>query len=200
MVDGSDKDHRYIKKICKKYRRKDRRIKYKKLEKNLGISENTNTCIDLSTGDYIGLLDHDDLLHSSALFEVTRVICEQDADVIYTDEDKVDAKSRMYFKPDFAIDNLRANNYICHFLVFRRLLLDVVGRFDAMCDGSQDHDLTLRLAEKAQNIAHIPKILYHWRISADSTATDPFAKSYAAEAGITAVTNHLRWLRFGGNC
>ncbi|GMO28716.1 MAG: hypothetical protein Ta2B_09600 [Termitinemataceae bacterium] len=196
MADGSDKEYRLARKICRKYAKKDSRIKYKKLEKNFGISENTNACIDLSTGDYIGLLDHDDLLHPSALFEVMCVICEHDADIIYTDEDNVDAKSKEYlhtrFKQDFAIDNLRASNYICHFMVFRKSLLDVVGRYNSKFDGSQDHDMVLRLCEKTKNIVHIPKVLYHWRICKNSVALSIGEKPYAAEAGIAAVTDHLR--------
>lgn len=195
LADGSDKEHGYVKKVVEDYTKKDTRIKYKILEKNRGISENTNQCIKMSTGEYIGLFDHDDLLHPSALFEYMKVICEKDADFIYCDEDKFETNVNIrfdpHFKPDFAIDNLRANNYICHFTVFKKSLLDEVGLFRKEFDGSQDHDMILRLAEKARNIVHIPKILYHWRVSLNSVASDPYAKPYTIEAGINAVTQHL---------
>ena len=107
----------------------DSRIKYKKIEKNLGISGNTNVCFGMATGQYIGLFDHDDLLHPSVLYEYMKVICEQDADYIYCDEvtfegNSIDNMLTIHFKPDFSIDNLRANNYICHFSVFSDKLLD----------------------------------------------------------------------------
>lgn len=195
LADGSDKEHRYIKNIIKEYIKNDKRIKYKSLEVNCGISENTNECIKMATGEYIALFDHDDVLHPSALFEYMKVICEKDADFIYCDEDKFERDVEKcfdpYFKPDFAIDNLRANNYICHFTVFKKNLLDEVGVFRKEFDGSQDHDMILRLTEKARNIVHVPKILYHWRVSSNSVASDPYAKPYTIEAGIEAVKQHL---------
>jgi GT2 family glycosyltransferase len=195
LADGSDEEHVFIKNICEKLAIKDKRIKYKKLEKNLGISGNSNACIDMTTGDYIGLLDHDDLLHPSALFEVMKAICEKDADFIYTDEDKVDEETKNYFehhfKPDFAVDNLRAYNYICHFTVFAKSLLDKAGKFDSKYDGAQDYDIILRLTEKAACIAHVPKVLYHWRTTSGSTAINVDGKMYAVNAGIEAVRSHL---------
>lgn len=195
LADGSDKEHNYIKKIVQDYMKNDSRIKYKILEKNVGISENTNECIKMTTGEYIGLFDHDDLLHSAALFEYMKAICEKGADFIYCDEDKfetsVDYCFDPYFKPDFAIDNLRANNYICHFTVFKKSLLGEVGLFRKEFDGSQDHDMILRLTEKAKCIVHVPKILYHWRVSTNSVASDPYAKPYTIKAGINAVKEHL---------
>jgi GT2 family glycosyltransferase len=195
LADGSDQNHSYVKENAKKLAIKDKRIRYKKLEKNLGISGNTNACIDMAIGDYIGLLDHDDLLHPSALFEVMKVICKKNADFIYTDEDKVDKETKNYFephfKPDFAIDNLRANNYICHFLTFQKSLLDGGEKFDPQFDGSQDHDITFKLTEKAKCIIHIPKILYHWRATSGSTALDSHAKDYTKNTGIKAVQGHL---------
>jgi len=196
LADGSDDEHGYVGEYCKKLSLADKRIVYKKLEKNGGISENTNACIDMSSGDYIALFDHDDLLHSSALFEYMKVICEKGADFIYCDEDKFEKVGKRsfdpFFKPDFAPDNLRANNYICHFTVFSRELLNKVGGFRKEFDGSQDHDLVLRLTEKANCIVHIPKILYHWRVSAVSVASDPYAKPYTITAGINAVSEHLQ--------
>ncbi|GAA0727090.1 hypothetical protein GCM10008905_24290 [Clostridium malenominatum] len=195
LADGSDKEHSYVKRIVADYIKKDKRIKYKILERNGGISENTNECIKMATGEYIALFDHDDLLHPSALFEYMKVICEHDADFIYCDEDKfetdVNIRFDPYFKPDFAIDNLRTNNYICHFTVFKKSLLDKVGLFRKEFDGSQDHDMILRLTEKAQNIVHVPQILYHWRVSLNSVASDPYAKPYTIKSGINAVMEHL---------
>jgi GT2 family glycosyltransferase len=196
LADGSDKNHGHVKNICKKHAGKDSRIIYKKLDRNLGISGNTNECVAMSSGEYIALLDHDDLLHPSALYEAMKIICAEDADVIYTDEDKVDGNTRAYsephFKPDFAIDNLRAYNYICHLTIFKRSLLDKVGLFNPIFDGAQDHDMILRLTEKSKKIIHIPKILYHWRITGNSTSLDTKSKPYVAKAGIDAVSGHLK--------
>ena len=196
LVDGSDREHGYVEEVCRLYAQKDPRIKYKKLLNNEGISENTNAAIEMATGHYIGLLDHDDLLHPSALFEYMKVICRQDADVIYCDEDKFGTVDGVHFgpnhKPDFSIDYLRNNNYICHFLVFKKELLDKVGLFRKQCDGSQDHDMILRLTEVTDKIAHVPHILYHWRASDTSVAFNPDAKPYSAEAGILAINEHLQ--------
>lgn len=195
LADGSDNEHDYVGKIIKNYIKKDKRIKYKKLDKNRGISENTNECIEMANGDYIALFDHDDLLHPSALFEYMKVICEKDADFIYCDEltfeGSLDKVITMHFKPDYAIDNLRANNYICHFSVFKKSLIDEVGMFRKEFDGSQDHDMILRLTEKAQNIIHIPKVLYFWRSHPNSVAADINSKTYAIDAGKRAVKDHI---------
>ncbi len=196
LADGSDEEHDYVKKEVKKIQKKDSRVLYKKLEKNLGISENTNAALEMATGEYIALFDHDDLLHPSALYEYMKVICEKDADFIYCDEDKVSEDGKYYFDPhfksDFAIDTLRTNNYICHFSVFKKELLQKTGLFRKEFDGSQDHDMILRLVSNTNSIIHIPKILYHWRVNPNSTASDPFAKSYTAESGIKAVKEDLK--------
>ena len=203
MADGSDAQHADVQRICKEYVRRDKRIRYRKLEKNLGISGNTNACLEMVTGDYIGLFDHDDLLHPAALYEVMRAIESTGADFIYTDEcifhDTPKDAYLPHFKPDFASDNLRANNYICHFTVFRRSLLDEAGQFDPICDGSQDHDMVLRLTEKAQRVAHIPEILYYWRAHAGSVAESPGEKPYVIEAGIRAIEKQLERLRLEGS-
>ena len=195
LADGSDDEHDSVETIVSHYSKDDKRIVYKRLEENLGISENTNACIDMATGDYIALFDHDDLLHPSALYKYMQVICEKQADFIYCDEDKFttlgDGFFDAHFKPDFAVDNLRSNNYICHFTVFKKNLLDVAGKFRKEFDGSQDHDIILRLTEKAEHIVHVPEILYHWRVSAVSVASDPYAKPYTIQAGINAVSEHL---------
>lgn len=196
MADGSDSDHSYVSEICKEYSLKDNRIKYKKLSENKGISENTNACIDMAVGNYIALFDHDDFLHPSALYENMKVICQKDADFIYTDEaifkgDNIFNIVTKHYKPDFAIDNLRANNYICHFSVFRAELLEKTGKFNSKYDGSQDHDMILRLTEKADNICHIPKILYFWRSHPESVAGNIGIKDYAIAAAKNAVNAHL---------
>ena len=195
MADGSDEAHGNVERICRQYMRKDLRIKYQRLEENLGISGNTNACLEMATGDYIGLFDHDDLLHPAALHEVMRAICEQDADFIYTDENTFHEKPEdafcPHFKPDYAPDTLRSYNYICHFTVFSRELLDEVGNFRREFDGSQDYDMVLRLTEKASKIVHIPEILYFWRAHSGSTAGDISAKPYTMDAARRALGEHL---------
>lgn len=195
LADGSDDVHAYVKEVVDSYQ--DSRIRYMKLEKNEGISGNTNKCLELATGEYIGLFDHDDILHPSALFEYTKVINEQGADYIYCDETtfksgNIDHMLTMHFKPDYAIDNLRANNYICHFSVFKRTLLEGTELFRSKYDGSQDHDMILRLTDKAQKIVHVPRLLYYWRCHALSVASNISAKTYAIDAAKGAVADSLR--------
>ena len=197
LADGSDAEHAYVEQVCREYSEKDNRILYQKLEKNGGISENTNRCLAMATGDYIGLFDHDDILHPSVLFEYMRAICDEDADYIYCDEttfhgNSIDNMITLHFKPDFAIDNLRANNYICHFSVFDRKLLDGMEVFRSRFDGSQDHDMILRLTARAKHVVHIPKLMYYWRSHKESVASDINAKSYAIEAAKGAVADHLQ--------
>lgn len=172
----------------------DTRIKYLHLDENLGIAENTNCALKMAAGDYIGLLDHDDLLEPNALFEVVNAIIDS-ADMVYTDEDKVlEDLSEYYaphFKPDFSIDLLRSNNYITHFIVVKKSLVDKIGGFDSQFDGAQDYDFILRCVENSTKIVHIPKILYHWRMHENSTAANQESKSYAFDAGVKAVQAHL---------
>ena len=196
LADGSDEFHAYVEEYCLKESEADSRITYKKLERNEGISGNTNRCFELAKGEYIALFDHDDILHPSVLFEYVKVINEKHADYIYCDETtfhkgSVDKMITMHFKPDYAIDNLRANNYICHFSCFDRKLLEGEELFRSKFDGSQDHDMILRLTDKAKNIVHVPKLMYYWRSHAGSVASDINAKSYAIEAAKGAVADHL---------
>ena len=195
LADGSDAAHPQVERIVMQFQQRDNRIKYRKLEKNFGISGNTNACIEMATGDYIALFDHDDLLHPSVLYENMKAICEQGADFIYTDELTFQGTTKnitvAHFKPDFAIDNLRANNYICHFTVFQKSLLDKTGLFRSECDGSQDFDMVLRLTEQAQKIVHIPKPLYFWRSHAQSVASSVGAKPYVIQAAKKAIGDHL---------
>ena len=204
IADGSDDEHGYVAEIIKEYMESDKktnaagesRIKYKKLEKNLGISGNTNVCFDLAKGDYIGLFDHDDLLHPSVLYRYMREIEDTGADFLYCDEatfkgNSINNMITMHFKPDFAIDNLRANNYICHFSVFSKELSDKAGRFRSEFDGSQDHDMILRLTAVAKKIRHVPGVFYYWRSHQGSTAADIHSKDYAINAAKGAVAAHL---------
>ncbi len=210
LADGSDSEHSEVGRIVAEYMEKDRgaspsgkcRIAYKKIE-NQGISGNTNECYDLVEGDYIGLCDHDDLLHPSALFYYMQRIEETGADFLYCDEatfkgESINNMITLHFKPEFAIDNLCANNYICHFSVFRTSLAQEVGRFRSECDGAQDHDMILRLTAKAKRIEHVPRILYYWRSHEGSTAADINAKTYAIDAAKRAVGSYLTSKGFEG--
>ncbi len=203
LADGSDDQHGYVEEIVREYAERDGkgRIRYRKLDHNGGISENTNACFTDATGDWLALMDHDDLLHPSALYEFMCVLEEKDAWFLYSDEstftgDSVDHMITMHFKPDFAPDNLRANNYICHFSAFRKELPEMVGRFRKEYDGSQDHDMILRLTAEAlkhgDGVVHVPKILYYWRSHEGSTAADINAKTYAIDAAKRAVASHLK--------
>ena len=195
LADGSDDKHGFVGEICGQYAYSNDKIKYKKLEKNLGISGNTNACIEMSTGNYIALFDHDDLLDPSVLYYNMIEIENKNADFIYTDEavfaEVPEDAYGPHFKPDFAIDNLRAHNYICHFSVFSRELLDQIGLFRDKCHGSQDYDIILRLTEKAKSISHIPKILYFWRCHENSVASDISAKPYVIDAAHIALNDHF---------
>ena len=171
------------------------RIRYQKLTENEGIAGNTNHGFELATGDYIALLDHDDILHPCALWYTAQAIVEQGADFVYTDEatfeGKVENVVLYHFKPDFILDNLRSNNYICHLTTFSKELMEQAGGGErAEYNGSQDYDLFLRLTEKARKIAHIPHALYYWRSSPNSTASDISAKTYCIDAGIAALKAH----------
>ena len=198
LADGSEESCAYVGQICQEYQKADQeragggRILYQRLESNEGISGNTNRCLAMATGEYIGLFDHDDIIHPSVLYEYAKVINEQGADYIYCDEttfknNDINKMLTMHFKPDYAIDNLRANNYICHFSVFRRQLLDGDELFRTKYDGSQDHDMIMRLTDAADKICHIPKILYFWRSHKMSTSMNLDSKSYAVAAGRQAV-------------
>ena len=197
LADGSDDKHTDVGRICQEYIEKDSRIKYQKIEKNLGISGNTNVCFSMATGNFIGLFDHDDVMHPSLLFECVKTVCEKDADYVYTDEatftsPNLDDLIVLHCKPDYSPENLRANNYICHFSMFDADLLKKTGLFRPEYDGSQDHDMILRLTEEAKHVCHIPKILYYWRSHPNSVAADIGAKTYAIDAAKRAVHDHMR--------
>jgi len=202
LSDGNSANEN-IKKILNNYKDGDKRIKVKFLDKNMGIVGNSNEALKLAEGDYIGLLDHDDTLAPFALFEAVKAINKNhDADFIYSDEDKLseDGKSRFSpnFKPDFSPDLLRSHNYICHFSIFKKELLNNIGFFNEGYEGSQDYDLILRASEQAKKIIHIPKVLYHWRISQNSTALRADSKMYAYVSAKKALEEHLKRIGLNG--
>ena len=183
--------------LLKELTAKDNRIKYVSHEESLQISENTNSAIEIATGDFIAFADHDDELTPNALFECVKAINEKPQTlVIYTDEDKMSMDGHKFFqphfKPDYNPDLLCTVNYICHLFVVSRKVIEKVGGLRSEFDGAQDYDFVLRCVEavKDEEICHIPKILYHWRCHEDSTAENPESKLYAFEAGRRAVQAH----------
>lgn len=200
LADGSPEHDEKLEEIYKN----DSRIKYKFIGENKGIAGNTNEAIAMATGDYIALFDHDDLLPVFSLFEVVKCINENpDVEFIYTDEDKItttkEPRFNPHFKPDFSLDFLRANNYICHFSIFKKELMEKLGGERSKYDGAQDFDIILRVAETTNKIIHIPKVLYHWRVHPNSTAmAGGDAKPYAYEAGIPAIQDHLERMGLKG--
>ena len=195
LADASDEDHAYVGELVRGYLKDDARIKYTKLVSNGGISANTNAALALAGGQVVAILDHDDILHPSALFAVADAFARRGADFVYTDEARFDSARRCIVesarKSDFDPDLLRGMNYICHFAAFSRKLLDGVGCFDPRFDGAQDHDLFLRLTEKAERIVHLPEVLYYWRSHAGSTAQIKDSKPQAGNAGAAAVKASL---------
>ena len=201
LVNASPEDV-HLTSLLENWAMRDKRIRVIRLEKNLGIAQNTNAGIAASTGEFIAFLDHDDFLEPDALF------CYADAlnkdktiDVFYSDEDKTDEYAAHYFYPhfksDFNIDLLHANNYMCHFLAVRKSLVDTVGGLNEKFDGAQDYDFVLRLTENTKKIYHCPRILYHWRCSNQSTAASQGNKMYAIHAGKAALNAHYK--RIGWN-
>lgn len=192
MADGSPEPIVYINKYLK-----DERIKYSIIGENKGISGNTNEALKLVTGDYIGLLDHDDLLPVFSLYEVVKTINENpNAQFIYTDEDRIENEDKqrygVFFKPDFSPYTLNSSNYICHFSIFKKELMDKLGGFRSEYDGSQDFDIVARASEETKNIVHIPKVLYHWRVHQNSTAGNSDSKPYAFEVGKKVIKDHIK--------
>jgi glycosyltransferase involved in cell wall biosynthesis len=195
IADGSATDR--VEQVVREYAAQDERIRYERLAENKGISQNTNAALALASGDYVGLLDHDDILLPGALYELVKALNEQgEADALYTDEDKVSMDlSRHFqphFKPDFNMEYLCSNNYICHFFLVKRAIALAVGGFRSEFDGAQDHDFIFRCTEQADRVLHIPKVLYSWRSHETSTAANPESKLYAYEAGKRAVAAHLQ--------
>ncbi len=173
---------------------KDPRLRLTRLSRNAGIAAASNAALALATGEFVALLDHDDLLTRHALLEMARAIVDHDPDVLYSDEGLISAGGRAHtahLKPDFSPDLLLAHNYITHLLVARRALVTAVGGFRDACNGAQDYDLALRLTERARRVAHVRQVLYHWRMAPHSTSRDAKAKPYALDAGLTAVSDAL---------
>ena len=197
LADGSTDDAAWT--VIKGLQQTDQRIKCKRIAGNKGIAGNSNEALQMASGDYAALLDHDDLLSPDALFEVVRCISSGDVppEVVYSDEDKTDAGGGRFFdphfKPGFSWGLLRCNNYICHFFVVSRSLLERYGIvFSTGFDGAQDYDFILRCVEQANAVVHIPRVLYHWRVHSASTAGGAAAKGYTHEAGRRALQAHLK--------
>ena len=182
--------------VLGRYAGGDERIRVKNLEENLGIAGNTNEALEMARGEFVGLLDHDDLLAPQALFRIAEALtADPQADAVYTDEDKVTTDLsehfQPHFKPDFNLDLLRSNNYITHFFVVRTRLASEAGGFRKEFDGAQDYDFIFRCTEGAKKVLHVPEVLYHWRTHKASTADNPASKMYAFEAGKRAIEAHL---------
>lgn len=193
LSDGSGEDSP-MEGMLKKAEAMDSRIRAVRNSSQLHIAENTNAAIRAAKGDFIAFCDHDDLLAPNALFEVIKALnARPDADLIYTDEDKVTTGPKYMqpnLKPDYDPDLLTSVNYICHLTVVRRSMIDQAGMLDPLFDGAQDYDFILRATEKTDRIVHVPKIVYHWRFFEGSTAANPESKQYAFEAGRRAIQAH----------
>lgn len=189
-------DNEEMQKVLAEYSAGDSQVRFCNLKENLGIAENTNRAFAMAKGEFVGLLDHDDLLAPNALYEIVKILQDHpQADALYTDEDKVttelDEHFQPHLKPDFNLDLLRSNNYICHFFVVRKSIVEKAGGFRKEFDGAQDYDFIFRCTENAGEVLHVPEILYHWRTHKASTADNPASKMYAFEAGKRAIEAHL---------
>ena len=193
IADASTKDD--VKECLQEYAGRDSRIEVKYLDKNLGIAANSNEALSLATGEYVALLDHDDELSPDALYEIVKLLQDHpDADMIYSDEDKLDVdgnRTLPFFKPDWSPDLFLSCMYTGHLGVYRKSLIDKVGGFREGYDGSQDYDMVLRVIEKTNSIYHIPKILYHWRITQGSAAGSLDSKTYAYNAAKRALHDYM---------
>lgn len=180
----------------------DPRIRVISGEGNEGISGNTNRAVAACRGDYVALCDHDDVLTPNALWHVAQAICREAPDMLYSDEDKLTEdgciRTDPHRKPDFCPDNLRSGNYVCHLMVIRRSLLEALGGLRPAFDGSQDHDLVLRIAERTDRICHIPRVLYHWRTVGKSMSHQRLAQ--CQDAAARAVTEHMGRIGYPGVC
>lgn len=194
LVNASANNER-INSTVEEWIQKNSRIKFKKLDNNLGISGNTNEAISIASGEWIAFLDHDDTISPNALYEMVSSFNIEENDVYYSDEDKLleDGSKRVipHFKPDFSPDLLYSVNYITHFTIVRKSIIDEIGGLSSNYDGAQDYDLLLKIYEKTVKFKHISKVLYHWRISSSSTASNPESKQYTIESGRRALQDHL---------
>ena len=195
-IANASPDNEEMQRVLADYSAKDVRVRFCSLKENLGIAENTNRAFAMAKGEFMGLLDHDDLLAPNALYEIVNTLQDHpQADALYTDEDKVttdlDEHFQPHLKPDFNLDLLRSNNYICHFFVVRKSIVEKAGGFRKEFDGAQDYDFIFRCTENAREVLHVPEILYHWRTHKASIADNPASKMYAFEAGKRAIEAHL---------
>jgi len=194
IVDGGSLKS-YIKRVLDEYAYRDKRIKIIYLKENKGIAGNLNEGLSIVTGEFVGFLDHDDEISPDALYEIVKYLNENpELDFIYTDEDKITTKGKRidpHFKPDWSPDTLYSCNYITHFSVIKKSIIDELGGFREGYDGSQDYDLFLRVMEKTKRVAHIPKVLYHWRMITESAASSSNAKPYAYIAAKKAIKDSL---------
>ena len=196
VIGNASPEDETMARVLKEYTEKDTRVKNILIPENIGIAENTNAALAAATGEFVGFMDHDDLLSADALFEIAiRLEKDPSIDVFYTDEDKVRTDLSEYFqphfKPDFNLDLLRSNNYICHFFVVRRKIAEKTGGLRPEYNGAQDYDFIFRCTEMAGKIVHVPRVLYHWRVHSASTADNPASKLYAYEAGKKAIEGNL---------
>lgn len=195
-IANANPENEEVARILNQYLEMDKRIQVVNVPENLGIAQNTNKALSIAKGDYIGLLDHDDKLAADALFEAVKTVNDENADVIYTDEDKITMSGEKHFqpnfKPEFNLDMLRSNNYICHFFIAKASLMKEIGGFRGEYNGAQDYDMIFRCTERADNIVRIPKVLYHWRMHEQSTAENPESKRYAFDAGKKVIEDHLK--------
>ena len=195
-IANANPENEEVARILNQYLEMDKRIQVVNVPENLGIAQNTNKALSIAKGDYIGLLDHDDILATDALFEAAKTVNDENADVIYTDEDKITMSGEKHFqpnfKPEFNLDMLRSNNYICHFFIAKASLMKEIGGFRGEYNGAQDYDMIFRCTERADNIVRIPKVLYHWRMHEQSTAENPESKRYAFDAGKKVIEDHLK--------
>lgn len=194
LSDGSGKDSP-LKALLMELKKRDSRIRVVDRECQMQISENTNQAIAIASGDYLVFMDHDDLLTPDALYECAYALEQHpEADLLYSDEDKISMDGKMYFephfKPDYNQDLLCSVNYFCHLVVVSKKITKETKGLNPEFDGAQDYDFVLRCTEKTKKIYHIPKILYHWRAHIDSTAENPESKRYAFEAGRRAIQAH----------
>lgn len=195
IADDASSD-RHVREILEEYCQKDARIKVLYREENGHISRSSNSALTLATGEYIALLDHDDLITPDALYQAVLLLNRHpEADMIYSDEDKVDEENLLsapYFKPDWSPNTFLSRMYTCHFGFYRRRIIEAIGGFRVGFEGSQDYDLVLRFTEQTEQIFHIPKILYHWRIHRLSAASGAAAKPYAYDAAKRAIAEALQ--------
>jgi len=195
IVDDGSTNEKTVRYLNQLEQGKDERIKVRRLPENLNISGASNKALEMATGEYVLLMDHDDEITVDALFEVVKAINEYGSDLIYSDEDKINpdgSHCEPHFKPDYSPDMLLSQNYICHVAAIRKTLMEKVGGFAAGLEGAQDYDLFLKIVEHTDRVTHIPKVLYHWRKIPGSTASQLSSKSYSERARIRALENAIR--------